>query len=355
MRRLLDLIARQVGLSYADITAWLEDVNSLAEIEDRILRGNYSGAIVRLDDAALKLAADIQASYVTAGQRASEWLDGNLPDKLVRFDTASPAIVARARANQLELVQGFREEQWAITRQITQRAIVESATVGTNPRRIAQDFRTSIGLTAQQEEWVSNYRRALEQGDYLRATGYELSSGQADRTLRSYADKDKTLTPAQVDDFTERYRQNAITYRAETIARTEALRNAHEGTDDAMRQAIARGDIAAQDLDVEWHAGPATLDARPDHQAMNGVKVPFGTDFVLPDGTRMSGPGDPRGGAKHCASCRCAKSVAFAFGKRRAPVAANRPACTPARAYVHGGQGPVQAHALEARLRVARR
>ncbi len=320
MRSLLNLIARQVGISYDDVVAWLESQNSITAIEERILRGQYSNAIVGTTDAAAKLAADIQAGYITAGQRASEWLDSKpqLKDKLIRFDTATPQVVARARSNQLELVRGFELERYEVTQQITRRAIEESATLGLNPRRVAQDFRSSIGLTASQEAWVAGYRRALEQGDYLRATGYELSSGQADRTLRSYADRGKVLTPAQVDDFVDRYRQNALTYRSETIARTEALRNAHDGADDAMKQAIARGDVAAADLDVEWHAGPAGPNARADHQAMNGVKVPFGTDFTLPDGTKMSGPGDPRGGAKHNASCRCTKSIAFNLEKRRA-------------------------------------
>lgn len=316
MRALLALIARRVGLTYEDVVAWLQEQNSVAAIEERILRGDYARAVIGLDDAAKTIAAEVQSQYVYAGQRASEWLDGKVPDRLIRFDTTTPQVVQRARANQLELVQGFTLEQNQIARQVTQRALIESATGGVNPRRIAQDFRASIGLTAQQESWVANYRRALESGEYLRATGYELSSGQADRTLRRLARDEGTLTPAQIDDYVERYRQNALTYRSETIARTEALRNAHEGADDAMRQAVGRGDIEAEQLDVEWHAGPATLDARPDHQALDGTRVPFGTDFVLSDGTRMSGPGDPRGGAKHNANCRCTKSVAFNFNKR---------------------------------------
>lgn len=311
MRSLLRLIAQRIGLSYDDVVSWLRETNSISEIEQRIISGGYARALVGMDQAAARLATDIQAQYVHAAQRATDWLDGKVPDKLIRFDTASPQIVARARANQLELVQGFDLEQNQITRQIARRAIAESATHGYNPRRIAQDFRDSLGLTASQEQWVANYRRALEQGDYLRATGYELGSGQADRTLRRLDRDDGQLTPAQVDDFTERMRQNAITYRATTIARTEALRNAHDGIDDAMRQAVARGDIQADQLDVEWHAGPATQNARDSHQAMDGVKVSFGEDFVLADGTRMSGPGDKRGGAKNNASCRCTKSLAF--------------------------------------------
>ncbi len=317
-RKLLNLIAQRVGLSYEEIVAWLDDQNSLPAIEERIMRGDYTRAVVGVQDAALKFAADVQAGYLTAAQTQTEWLDARVDNRILRFDTASPQVVARARSNQLELVQGFLLEQNQIARQVTQRALQESATIGTNPRRIAQDFKTALGLTAQQEEWVAGYRRALERGDYLAATERELSSGQADRTLRSYADRGKVLTPAQIDDFVSRYRDNAIQYRAETIARTEALRNAHDGADDAIKQAIQRGDVEAQALDVEWHAGPGGPNARADHQAMDGVKVKFGELFVLPDGTRMTGPGDPAGGAKHTANCRCTKSVAFSFAEKRA-------------------------------------
>ncbi len=306
MRALLRLIGERIGLSYADIVQWLESVNSLTEIEDRIIRGGYGNALVGAQDAALRLAADVHEGYVTAGQQAASWLDTKV-DALVRFDTASPAVVARAKANQLELVQGFLAEQNQVTRQIAQRAITESATLGTNPRRVAQDFRAAIGLTAAQEQWVSGYRRALENGEYLRATQYELSNGQADRTLRSYADKDKQLTPAQIEDFVARYRDNALTYRAETIARTEALRNAHEGADDAIRQAVDRGDVDAKELVKEWHAGPATASAREQHQAMDGVTVKFGELFTLPDGTRMPHPGV--GPVAHVANCRCTFST----------------------------------------------
>lgn len=311
MKKLLQLIAQRVGLGYGDVVSWLREQNSMEAIEQRILRGDYGGAVANVDAAALKIASEIHEGYVTSGQTTAEWLDAKVADKLVRFDAADPSVVARARANQLELVTGFRDEQYKISQQITQQAIIESATLGTNPRRIAMDFRDSIGLTSQQSDWVTNYRRALEQGDYVRATGYELSSGQADRTLRSYADRGKTLTPAQIDDFTERYRQNAITLRATTIARTEALANAHAGVDDAIQQAIRRGDLEADQLEKEWHSRGASPRARPDHQAMDGVRIPVGRDFELPDGTLMSRPGDRRGGAKHNANCGCSSSTAF--------------------------------------------
>lgn len=312
MRKLLALIAQRVGLTYEDVAKWLHEQNSIESIERRILQGNYNNAIVNVDDAAKQIAAEIQEGYITAGQRAAEYLDTRVPDRLIRFDTTSPQIVHRAEQNQLELVRGFRDERNQIAKQITQRALEDGARLGTNPRRVAQDFRDSIALTPGQQQWVANYRRSLESGDYQRALGYELSDGNADRSVRSAQAREAQLSPQQIDKMVERYRQNAITYRSETIARTEALRNANAGVRDGIQQAIDRGDVKADELVVTWHAGPGTKDARESHQRLDGTTVKYGEDFMLPDGTRMSGPGDPRGGAGNVTSCRCTSSVTLA-------------------------------------------
>lgn len=318
MRKLLALVRKHLGMEYLDLADWLRSENSLPEIEQRIARGDYAGAVRKVEDAALKLAAEIHQSYVTSGQRAAKWLDElpALEGKLVRFDaTASPVVLA-AKRNELELVRGFTQERWEIARQITRRAMIEGAAGGINPRRVAQDFRDSIGLTPAQEEHVANYRRALESGDYGNALGRELRDARSDRTLRAARRDGDSLTPAQIDRLVDRYRSNYVTYRAETIARTEALRNANAGVDEMMRQAIDRGEVRAEDLIKTWHAGPATAHSRDQHQAMDGVSVGVNEPFVLPDGTRMMRPGD--GPVDHVANCRCTVSTAFNLEKRRA-------------------------------------
>lgn len=314
MRKLVAALARRFGLSWVDVMDWLQSAdagNNLDAIEQRVRSGQWDRIIANLDDAALRIAAEGQRDYITAANAESDWLDGKVPGALVRFEPDESAVVRRARANKLELVRGFREEANQVTRQIVQRAMIEGAQGGINPRQVARDFRDSIGLTAYQEGIVANYRRALESKDYSRALGYELSDGNADRTVRTAMRDDRALTPAQVDSMTEKYRRNMLRMRAETIARTEGARNAEDGSSDAMRQAIERGNVDAEDLVVTWHAGPRTRDARDDHQALDGVSVKFGETFRLADGTRMSGPGDPRGGAKHNANCRCTKSTSY--------------------------------------------
>jgi hypothetical protein len=309
MAKLLALIEQHLGRGYLELADWLREQNSLGEIETRIASGNYAGAIGKVEDAAAKLAASIHQDFVTAGRTEAEWLDSRpkFADKLIRFDEGNPIVPARARENEYRLVQGYSQEQREKTRQV----LTEGLTRGANPREMARSLRDGLGLTVDQQQHVENYRRSLERGDWSRAVGYELSDGRTDRTVSRLQRDGGGMSQKQIDAAVDRYRTNAINYRAEVIARTEGLRAANEGGMEAMRQAVERGDVDAEELITTWHAGPATLHARDMHQALDGTSVKFGEDFVLADGTRMKHPGDARAGAKHVASCRCTVSTSF--------------------------------------------
>lgn len=300
VRRLLALVERHIGASWADVSDWLRDQNSLDAIEARLLAYDFAGVVAEVEAAARRFAAETHSQYLRSGQAASTWLDGKLPDRLVRFDVVNERAVRAARRNELELVYGMSDEQRTVARQV----IVDGQRQGLNPRSIARDLRDSIGLNAQQEKAVRSYRHALENGEWSNALGRELSSGQTDRTLRRVQRDGGALTEKQVDAAVERYRANQIAYRAETIARTESARNVHAGLAEAMQQAIDRGDVQAELLVKEWIHG-ASGNARPHHVAMDGVQVAFGEDFALPSGVRMKWPHDASAPASETANCRC--------------------------------------------------
>jgi hypothetical protein len=300
MQKLLDIVEAHLGGQWVDLIDWLRQQNTLDEIERRLAAHDYTGVIQAVDDAALKFAAETHAAYVRAGQTASEWLNSQLEDALVRFDQTSPAVLQAARENQYQLAQGMASE----TRQVIQQVIYDGTVRSANPRDIARDLRDSIGLAPNQEAAVRSYRRALENGDFGNALGRELSSGHSDRTIAAARDADRTLTDQQIDLAVERYRASQVQYRAETIARTETLRNVHSGVSAAYEQAIARGDVDADELVKEWiHAGRGRY-SRPDHVALDGTSVGFRDTFDV-GGTRMKFPGDPAGGADQTANCRC--------------------------------------------------
>lgn len=310
LKRLLALWEKALGKEWIDAAEWLRslDANSAAEIERRIIAGDISGLIADAEQAALRFAAEAQAAHDAAGRAGAKWLDGQpaLSERLIRYDADDPRVIDAARRNRIELVRGEQQETRAKIRNI----LTDGARTGENPRVLARQVRDSIGLTEYQEQIVRNYRRALETGDFDNAMGRELHDARFDPRLRRIAGTNGGLTPKQIDDMTDRYRQNWIDYRAETIARTESSRNVHAGLDESFRQAVTRGDLEADQLVREWiHAGRGR--SRPDHLAMDGQRVKFGEKFRLPDGVQMAYPGDPDGGAKHTANCRCTIATVF--------------------------------------------
>ncbi len=308
MNDLIGLLERRLGKSWIDIVDWLISQNSLGAIERALAAGNLENVVAGVEAAAAKFAAETHNTYITAGRKMSEWLDGKVSTRLIRFDEVNHVAVARAEANRLELVSGLAEEQRSTLRGI----ISNGAKEGTNPLELAKEIRGSIGLTPHQSDAVTSYRRALENGDYGNALGRELRDARSDRTLLAAQRDRKALAPDRIDAMTDKYRENFVTHRAETIARTEALRSANEGADDAIAQAIERGDVDRDELIKTWSSGPRTRYARPDHQKMDDVHVPWKEDFTLPDGSKMKHPGDPRGGPENTINCRCVASTTFA-------------------------------------------
>lgn len=306
MQDLLDLVAKHLGSEWLGISDWLRSQNSLDDIEARIKAGDWKGAVQSVEDAALRWASETHSQYVKAAETGASWLDDQpaTADSLIRFDVTNPAVIRRAQQNQLETVAGFQDEANALAQQIAQRAILEGTLSSANPREIAKQFRDAIGLAPVQEEWLDNYRASLESGDYVKALGYELSSGHSDRTIRAALDGGYDLSQEQKDLAADRYRENLLTYRAETIARTESGKNVHQGVADAYNQAIDRGDVDADQLEKEWMHSGNEPHARPTHVAADGTKVGFRDTFDI-GGVRMKYPHDENAPVSEVAGCAC--------------------------------------------------
>jgi hypothetical protein len=304
MAALLELVARHLGTEWGGVIDWLRDHNSLDDIEARLRDGDMRGLVQAIDDAALKFAAETNAAYVHSAQEASSWLNAELPDVLVRFDVNNTAAIAAAQRNQVEWVTGLRQE----ARETIHQVIVDGHQRGANPIESRISRATSIGLTPNQESAVRSYRAALENQDWSNALGRELSSGHSDRTITAARSADKALTQQQVDLAVERYRQSHVAARAEAIARTESLKNVHAGVSAAFDQAIARGDVDADQLEKTWnHAGRGRY-SRPDHVAVDGMKVGYDETFTV-GGISMRYPGDPSAPVEQVVNCRCTFST----------------------------------------------
>lgn len=301
IKRLLAVVEAALGREWLDVAEWLREQNQIDEIERALRTNDFRELVAAVEAAARRFAAAMDAGFIRAGQAAADWLDSqpSLSNKIVRFDMKNERAIAAARRNELELVRGLTEE----ARETIRVALVDGQTSGKNPRSIARDIRDTITLTPSQAQHVLNYRRALEMGDWSNALGRELRDARSDRTIHRLMRDGGSLTEEQIDRMVARYRDNYITFRAETIARTESSRNVHTGLQEAFTQAVERGDIEADQLVREWIAGPWTPNAREQHQEMNGQQRKLNEPFVAPDGTPLMYPGD--GPPKHSANCRC--------------------------------------------------
>jgi hypothetical protein len=306
MQDLLDLVERVLGKGWREVIEHLRDTNSIDDIAEHVHRGDYASAVQGVEDAAKAFADTEHAAYVESGQTAAAWLDGQVDD-LIKFDAVNHRAVQWARRNEIELRGSIETEQKALI----SRVIADGVAEGRNPREVARDVRDSIGLTDYQARIVENYRKALQAGDSS-ALDRELTDGRDDRTLAAAIRDQRSLSSDQIDKMVERYRSNWVGYRAETIARTEGLRVAHQGSREAFQQAIDGGHVEASQLERQWHHASGGKDPRPEHIEMNGQRRAMNEPFESGSGKELMYPGDPDADPSETLNCRCAVSTRLA-------------------------------------------
>lgn len=297
----------RVRRAWLATVAHLREVNTVDSIELGIHRTYGHEPLSGVEDAGRRWASGRHGAYIAAGQTTSRWIDHQLQiarKALPVFDAQDPPAVRWAQQNTLQGIREVTDDTRAMIREV----LVNGARSGANPRVLAAQIHDSIGLTNYQVGIVENYRRQLESGEYAAALERELSHGQSDRVIAAAMRNDTTLTPEQIDKAVDRYRANMVRYRAETIARTEALKVAHQGSDEMYRQAIASGDIKTNDLEQEWHTSHRG-NVRDTHKPMDGQTRPFGEPFESGAGVALRYPCDPQAPVEEIANCACVKTT----------------------------------------------
>ncbi len=285
----------------------IEGSINLDELAILLEQARFAEAFEIIGLAAGRLGAVWVEQFVRAGIDTANFLTEG--DLVIGFDQTNTRAVQAMRKNQLRLVTNFTEQQ----RRATQGALIDGIQRGENPREIARAFRNSIGLTEQQERWVRNYERQLRELD-RGALARELRDRRFDRTIRGAIDRGEPLTQAQVDKMVDRYRKRALKLRSETIARTEGLRVAHEGTDEMYRQAIESGQLQGDQLIRIWKtAGDERVrhfgaGAQTSHRTMHNQTRQVGEPFVSGAGNLTLHPGS-FGVALEDINCRCLVST----------------------------------------------
>ena len=301
---------------------------TLADIERKIDSGDIEGAIkaVGLNQAAFSDLSEVTSSAVyMAGQ---ETLKAVPADARVQFKPGNK----RAERAIDELHSTKVREITTESEQAIRGHIKEGIRRGDNPRVIAEGIRGRwdgrryrggmIGLTSGQQEWVANTERQLLSGDKTEMRKYlnkKLRDKSFDRDVLEAINNDKPLNKSKVRVMTENYKQNAIAYRAETIARDQSLKALSEGQEAALDEVVENSKINNKDIIRQWiTAGDARV--RDVHSAVPGMNpggVPRGDMFDTPLG-QLRRPRDsmsPGSVPANIIQCRCSLSVRIRRGE----------------------------------------
>lgn len=271
------------------------DLDALATLLEA---GRLYEALKLVENVGAALASETTKAFILAGDETAAFLADAL-EVIVSFDGVNDNAVAILRRARFDLITEFTRQQEEATRF----AILDAVRRGLNPLDQARLFRDSIGLTSAQQRMVDNFRRLLED-DPRSALLRELRDGRSDRTIEAALRSGTPLTRAQIDRMVERYRDNMIALRAETIARTESLAAVHGGNHEMFRQAIASGQLDERELYRTWITAKDAR-VRDSHSTMEGQERDGLTAFVSGAGNRLRFPGDPDAPARDRIQCRC--------------------------------------------------
>lgn len=314
---------------------------TLRVIVERLERGDVAGAIDALwlePEAFARLERAIAEAYNAGGTAVV----GNFP--IVRdpdgnrvrfyFGVRNPEAEQWLREHAAQLVTRATEDMKEALRQ----TFTEGLTEGQNPTRTALNAigrvnRATnrreggiVGLTAPQERYVSAARRELLSGDPEQLRHY-LTRGRRDkrfdRTVQKAIREETPLPPETVARITGRYADRLLELRGDAIGLNETMAALAKSREDAIQQQIEAGKIDVEAVTKVWKHTPQER-PRHHHRAMNGKSVPWGEQFELPSGTRMSYPHAPDAPAHETVFCKCTWSVKidyFASVVRRARAA----------------------------------
>lgn len=284
------------------LRAWerLRGTASLDALSEAIQTGGAFAVLDFLRDIEPVLAAELlpvlEDAILAGGRAVVEILPAGAVLGPFTFSLVNPQAATYIRQYSLSLIREISAE----TVEAVRLAVQSSILAGRNPRAVARDFKSAIGLTRAREETVQRFRQALIDGD----AAYIASLATADQRMVTAAEMGVTRQD-QIDRMVAQLRSRYITQRSETIARTEGLRALSIGQDQAIRQGQLLG-VMSDRLGKAWvprRGDGRTRDPHLETPGLNGT-IPYNQMFNTPLGP-MSFPRDPNGTAANVINCRC--------------------------------------------------
>lgn len=320
LEALIEQFVPEIRDAFRAAIAGIVNRTVLADVIKAVENGDANAAFRALgfSDAAMRpLTAIIERAFETGGIIAASTFPQRLMSPsgrvLFQFDIRNSRAEAWLRDHSSRLVVNLQTD--ALT--AIQNVLHDGMAAGRNPRNVALDIVGRInpstgrreggiiGLTPHQERWVANTREDLEDLSERYFTR-KLRDKRFDRTVQKAIDTDTPLDADTINKLVGRYKDNALVYRGETIARTEAIQSLNRAADEAFRQVIDTGAIKASAVKRVWDATGDSR-TRDTHLEMDGQEVGLDEPFVAPGGDRMMFPGDTTLDAdpSETINCRC--------------------------------------------------
>lgn len=232
------------------------------------------------------------------------------------FDMFNPRAQSWLSQRSSQLVTNIVSDQ----RTAIQQVLTTGMQLGRNPRQTALDIvgrvgetgRRSggiVGLTSQQERFVSNMRADLASGDPKLMARYfrrERRDKRYDAMVRRAMEAGKPVKASDIDKIAGRYSDRLLQLRGENIARTESIASFNAAREEAFMQSVQAGTVLPEHVRKAWGA-TGDKRTRDSHAALNGAEVGLMEAFRSPTGAQMRYPGDTEMGAsaEDVAGCRC--------------------------------------------------
>lgn len=269
-------------------------------------------ALERGDIAAAVSIANIQPAALNGFLRAHE----------LAFDAAGTLETATLRLNLIFNARHLSGERYlrqfgatfvtGVTDDVKETlrvVLTDSLSRGQGAKAAAREAREFIGIAASQAQAALNLRRKLETDPKVllsefEADSYKLRDKRLDGIVRRAARDGKPVAAKDVDKIVEAYKNRAIRWRSENIARTETLGAVNAGKHESYVQAVDSGKVPASAVRKVWNTAHDKR-VRDTHRALDKDSVGLDEEFVSPSGARLRYPGDKRAPIGEIINCRC--------------------------------------------------
>ena len=164
-----------------------------------------------------------------------------------------------------------------------------------------------IGLSVQQELFVSNARKELLSGKIPDMSNYltrSLRDRRFDSIVKTALAEGRSLSTETVDKLTRSYSNRLLMFRAGLISQIETSVALNQGKMDSYIQAIKSGSIKVEQIEKTWHS-MRDRNVRASHRTLDRQTIPFYSKFQTARGSLLLYPKDPLAPIEERGGCRC--------------------------------------------------